>query len=519
MITTFKDNINKFINIPGSFVVYTSPKFVNVKNISGYADSLELNGVTIQRFISTSTDEINWTPWEKITNNMVIPGKPVIYFKVMWKIITNANFEYVTVKSISVVVSDSTKEPTATEIKESTAAYSRYELISMKVAERESKLNLWANQTKGILVQYYRTLPDLDSVDSVLNEYSIKGIVDCKKLNIVVENFPDLIPNYDEYGINVEKFEVFIDYNYFKSIFGPDTKPRMEDRVYISLSNMMYYVHSAYLQNGIRERQFTWVLSLLKHTEDADMLPSPIYDKIKEITVTKEDIFAEQMFSEMMDSKNTDQQTKSKKTMLRTYQSKDAVFLEEKFDTNGNVVFRNCMSVSTTEVNPIMYREIDKIDKDYSITFLFNYTGTDCVLIKDATNSINIVNNFLRIGDRNFHTTLIPNTWYGVVLNFFEKNCEVTLWKNKSAYRNKTDTSLELVSTEFVAKKFFLKKIMLGTGIYKIANIRVWKIPVSIEYQSFVLTSRLVEKPSKTYLIDNFDPDVNLYNYGLDITD
>jgi len=516
MVTTFKDNVDKFISIPGSFIVYTSPKFVDVKTISKYGDNVELNGVKIERLISTSSDELNWTPWGKITNGLTLAGKPVLYFKVMWKVVENPNFEYVTVKSLNVEVSDrKVEEPVKAE---SVAEYSRYERISMNIAKRESKLNIWANRTKGILVQYYRTLPDLDSVDTVLNEYSIKGFVDCKKLNIIVEVFPDLIPNYDELGVNVEKFEVFLDYNYFREIFGPGTKPRMEDRIYIPLSNMMYYIHSAYLQNGIRERKFTWVLSLLKHTEDADMMPGTIYDKIKEITVTKEDVFAEQMFAEMMDTKNEDQQTSSKKSALRVYQSKDAIFVNEKFDTNGNVVFNNYLSVNTTETNSVMYRDIEKIDKDYSISFLFNYTGTDCVLIKDKTNSINITNSMLRIGDRNFHTTLTPGKWYGVILNFFERNCEVTMWEKKPMYRSKSDTSLELVSTEFVAKKFFLKQVMLGTGSFKIANLRLWRIPVPLEYQSFVLTSRLVEKPSKTYLIDNFDPDVNLYNYGLDVT-
>jgi hypothetical protein len=80
------------------------------------------------------------------------------------------------------------------------------------------------------------------------------------------------------------------------------------------------------------------------------------------------------------------------------------------------------------------------------------------------------------------------------------------------------DTGLDLVTSIFVSKKFFLKKVMLGSGTYKLGNLRIWRLPVSMEYQSFVLTSRLVEKPAKTFIIDNYDPDVHLYNYGLDIT-
>jgi hypothetical protein len=330
MITVFKDDINKFINIPGSFVTYTSPKFVNVTKIDSYWDDLDLNGAVIERLISTSTDEINWTPWQKITNTLEIAGLPVIYFKIMWRIKSNPDFGFVDVRSLKITITDTNKEKTPS--KDSIAEYSQMEKMTFKISEREVKLNKSINKSRGILVNYYRTLPDLDSKDVILNEYSIKGVVECKKINVVVEVFPDQIPNYDEYGINVEKFEAFIDYHYFKDIFGDDAKPRIEDRIYFSLSNILYYVHSAYLLNGIREKNFTWMLSLLKHTEDADMVVNPLYEKIKEMTVTKEDLFGEEILEEMTNAKNTDQTTKSKKSALRAYTSNKISFVPEKLE-------------------------------------------------------------------------------------------------------------------------------------------------------------------------------------------
>lgn len=512
MLEKFKDGINKILNLPGSFYVYVSPKFMGATFVDKYVDSVETDGATIERHISYSKDEKDWTAWEKITPGYTkeIKSKP-LYFKVMWKVVANPDFSFITINNVSLNITSVNQAVKPTK----PHRVSVYDRVANSFTNREKRMNLWANRFGGTEVCYYRTLPDLDSKDVILNEYSIKGVVEQKTINVVIENTPDMTPTYEEFGINIERFEVFVDFEYFREMFGPDNKPRNEDRLFIPYMEMLYRVNSAYLLNGTKERRMSWVLSLIKHTEDENMVQNGLLEQIKDITLTKDDVFAEEMLVEMTDAMNSDQTTLSDGNKLRSYMSSKISIVNNKLVVNGNTIFENHLEVDTDEEYPVIYRPLEQIKGNYSVTFLFSYSR-NCILLQDNEHTIAVNNNKLVVNNVILNHTLDVDVWYGVVINLYDKNCEVNIWKQKTVYRSKIDTSLDVVTSQFLNTRFSFDRMMTGIGAYKLANLRIWKIPVSTEYQSFVLTSRTVEKASKTYLIDNFDPDIHMHNFGLD---
>lgn len=512
-------SISKYLNEPGSFYVYQTQKFVNVLAVSTYSDKITFSdpGTSVKRLISYSTDEINWTAWEPITHTTAIPATDVLYIKIMWKLLTNPSYEFVDIIEFSL---DIKQELCADESKDFVAQNSIFTTVGDSVGEFEKTLNMLMNESiAGIPVDYYRTLPDSNSKDVMLNEYSIHGVVECKRINVVAENLPDLIPEFNDYSaVTFDKFELFIDYEYFKKAFGKNTKPRIEDRIYLPIYNILYYVHSVYLSPGIRERSLTWVLSLLIHDETANMKTDEHLDNFKNMTLSKEDLFAEEMLAEMNNAKQIDQVKKTKKTGKELFISDKLSFITEKLTSNSHIVATNYYKITGTDTPMVRYKHIGKPKENLAICHLFRYRESCVMIHDDGTNTISIAANILYVRNQP-GPTLIPNKWYGIVINFYDTNCEVNIWEFKSVFRSKEDTTMNLVSTQFLnVKKFYPGQIMLGAGDYDFANLRIWKMPVPMEYQSFVLTQSFVEKPDKCYLIDNCDPENRLWNYSQDIT-
>lgn len=435
----------------------------------------------------------------------------------MWKLEANPSYEFVDITDFSIDIEQEACNDNTSDFKQ---ADSMFETLSKSLGSFEKEMNIWANDFAGLPVDYYRTLPDQDTKDVMLNEYSIHNVVECKRINLVAENLPDLVPDFNDYSaIAFEKFELFVDYEYFKLAFGKDAKPRQEDRIYLPIYNILYYVHSAYLSPGIRERSLTWVLSLLIHDESTNIKTSPELNNFKDMTLTKDDLFAEELLSEMNNAKQTDQVKKTKKTGLRLFTSNNVEFVTEDLRSNSHIVSTNHYTIKPGAETPtIRYKNIGKPKENLAICHLFRYRTNSIMIHDDGTNSVSIAGNVLYVRNQP-GPTLSPDKWYGLVINFYGNNCEVNIWEFKSEFRSKEDTSMKLVSTQFLnVKKFYPGQIQLGAGEYDFANLRIWKMPVSLEYQSFVLTQAFVEKPDKCYLIDNCDPENRLWNYSQDIT-
>jgi hypothetical protein len=508
-------SLDSYLNAPGSFHIYVSERYNKMISIGGYTDDVKVPaGAVLKRYISWSADQHVWTPWELISNSLQIAKHDVFYFKIMFKLLQNDNFEFISLNSFSIDIVYG--EELATDYVFEQNSFSE---IADSISARERDVNMWLNEIRGIPVQYYRTLPEKDSKDVILNEYSIRGVVECKTIGVIAENIPDSLPQYTMLGIDVEKFEIEIDYSYFQKVFGKCTKPRIEDRVYIPMSNILYRVSSVHIANGIKERTLYWVLSLRLHDELESMLDSAGNRELEEMSVTHDDIFSEEILQEYVNAKNEMQTGHNTSTSdkIRTGIAAGVTITEDNVTSNSHIVSRRYYDVNSTDKYTVAYKNIPVIKEAFAISLLFNFTS-DCTLLLDEKNIIFVSAGRLKINTSQVPVDLIPGKWYGVVINVYDKNSEVSIWEMKTSYRDKNDTSFNMVTTRFVNDRPVFKGLGMGAGIYKMTNVRIWKVPVPTEYQNLVITSPKVDKPANTYFIDNCEPKLSTYSYGIDIT-
>ncbi len=202
-------------------------------------------------------------------------------------------------------------------------------------------MNNFLNREYGVDVFYFRTEPDLDTVDSFLNEYSLHHVQNpggtCIKVVVPENIIPEPKHEYDEWGINFDIFEINISKDYFEEIFGAAKKPRNEDFMYFPFLNRMYYVSSNYLGHGVQESANFYVLSLKKYDENTSVIKDEeTQEFLDENTVSHEDIFGDKELAEKQDIVN--EQQNSMKTI-----ADDVVreLIHESMEIKDDIVFNN----------------------------------------------------------------------------------------------------------------------------------------------------------------------------------
>jgi len=108
--------------------------------------------------------------------------------------------------------------------------------------------NMLGNQVSNIFgwtVEYHLTDPDGNGIDKYMHEYTLKNIVDMKKIKVVVPDnkFPVETLVINQFNLDLfDTFEIQIMKDEFKNAFGITKRPAQDDIIYICEANMLYYV-------------------------------------------------------------------------------------------------------------------------------------------------------------------------------------------------------------------------------------------------------------------------------------
>ncbi|MCK9471596.1 MAG: hypothetical protein M0Q88_07580 [Bacilli bacterium] len=108
--------------------------------------------------------------------------------------------------------------------------------------------NMLGNQVSNIFgwtVEYHLTDPDGNGIDKYMHEYTLKNIVDMKKIKVVVPDnkFPVESLVINQFNLDLfDTFEIQIMKDEFKNAFGITKRPAQDDIIYICEANMLYYV-------------------------------------------------------------------------------------------------------------------------------------------------------------------------------------------------------------------------------------------------------------------------------------
>lgn len=226
-----------------------------------------------------------------------------------------------------------------------------------------NNMNNFLNREYGVEVLYFRTEPDLDTVDVFLNEYSLYNVANpggtCVKVVVPDNIIPEPKHEYDEWGINFDAFEISISKDYFEEKFGVGKKPRNEDFMYFPFLNRMYYVSSNYLGHGVQESANFYVLSLKKYDDNTSVIKDEeTKELLEEHMVSHEDIFGEKEQQEKEDIIN-DQQNSMKTIaddIVRELIHEEMVIKDDCVFNNGSILLKNYYDMGAIRFDEIAVR-------------------------------------------------------------------------------------------------------------------------------------------------------------------
>lgn len=380
-------SINQTVTKLGANVIYTVPdKFKNVNEILAYSDNVEgLSNITQVKREFSFRNDLEWSPWYATTDSNLQSYVNIAEdFELRFKFTVSQKYDELPIKIKSLTVTYEEKE-VVTEVVERRGGIDVIENVSFDViplerelAHLQGQLNKWANKSSPIEVLYFHVEPDMRSADVILNEYSLYDLVNKNGTCIRVVAPDNLIPDpssheYNEWGIQFDKFAIHIDKVYFEEIFGKGSKPRDEDFMLFKKVNRLYRVESNYLETGIGYDTTYWVLNLAKYDYNTSVAMD---DETKELVTDKlsihEERFKEEIAMEFEDATNNQQTTLKSisKDPLREEINEAMIISESGVTNNGSLLMKHWYDFTEIEADEeaIRYKKSIQLEDIGSIS-------------------------------------------------------------------------------------------------------------------------------------------------------
>lgn len=367
--------INKSITRLDSNIIFTiDDGFTDISNILSFNDSVDglSNTSRIRREFSFTYDDKNkgdgaekedreWSVYFMVNegnlNAEIDFGKNEFWLKFRYTIIEKFDNIPITINDIE--LSFELKDGKDTPFEEDKTfdinnaidfnrdAKIDFHGLGKNYEQLHNDMNNFLNREYGVEVLYFRTEPDLDTVDAFLNEYSLHNVANaggtCLRVVIPDNLIPEPKHGYDEWGIDFDTFEIHISKDYFEEIFGANKKPRNEDFMYFKFLNRMYTVGSNYLGHGVNESANFYVLTLKTYDDNTSVAKDEETTELLENNlVSHENIFGEKIEDEKIDVVN--EQQNSQKTLaddiVRDLINESMQIKDECVFNNGTVMLK-----------------------------------------------------------------------------------------------------------------------------------------------------------------------------------
>lgn len=134
-----------------------------------------------------------------------------------------------------------------------------------------------ANQTNSIFgwdVDYYKSSPDNNGIDYQLHEYGLFNIKQLEKIKVIVpENkFPENTLQINQFNLDLfETFEIHILKDEFKSKFGIEERPAVNDILYFCSVNRLFYVKHSQIFKDVMNAGIYYKVILEKYETKANI--------------------------------------------------------------------------------------------------------------------------------------------------------------------------------------------------------------------------------------------------------
>lgn len=518
----------------------------NINNIFNYGNN---NPNYLTQYFRYSLDNSYWSQWYNINqlqSQILFNQNSSIYigFKIAYDNGTNDTLETpITLREINAQFA--TEKPKASlrttnytvSDELSTSQYVnknvQYNLFNMDslVAMNKAFSNAMMNFI-GVDSVYISTSPDKDGIDYVFREYTILNYKDMKCCKVVAEdnNFPDDDFKVSGEGLMSVNFIVHIDKEYFQDIFGAGAEPRKGDVIYVSITDKVFVVTKSKMKRGVMNQPIYWMLSMAKYENSTIYNKNsnpPVSQFLDDITLTTDEAYGSEYDKQVKDPLLTQQfqpKTSTFKDLVR-----DEINVEihqSKVDFNYNRLIDYhyyCDTTNPIAVNYVNTFNVDANNNDISLSaFVRLGTGFSSTNIFYSTDnklqlnaSYNSATSILKLSLLGYEVEcdeMSVDEWYSffvVVSPTFKQIRFVVYSMPPDPKRNgyfKFNIKGKAVYDNVVIDSMSDVKLNIGSGLYDIANIRVFNRGIDEEKQQLSLSQLICKEEKLLHIVDNCRP-------------
>ena len=269
------------------------------------------------------------------------------------------------------------------------------EKVTEAVKETQSKLNSWIQNTLSTPVTYFKISGIDTSRDVILNEFGIyegsEGV--CLGVHIKDNIIPTEKPEYKEWGLDWESFEIEISVKTFSDVYGKGVTPIVGDFLYIKSVNRMYSVLSFFTERDVSGEPTSYTLKLSTYEGKKSIINEPgVAETLENVLISTEEIFSKEIEDEFLDSRGTTDDhaftltTDSQRSILS-----DKVIIKDKTLMNsGTKMFNHFYEMKEMSLGEVlvMYKNEINLSKDDGISLSATLRFEEELLQVKAENGI-----------------------------------------------------------------------------------------------------------------------------------
>jgi hypothetical protein len=269
------------------------------------------------------------------------------------------------------------------------------EKVTEAVKETQSKLNSWIQNTLSTPVTYFKISGIDTSRDVILNEFGIYEGSDgvCLGVHIKDNIIPTEKPEYKEWGLDWESFEIEISVKTFSDVYGKGVTPTVGDFLYIKSINRMYSVLSFFTERDVSGEPTSYTLKLSTYEGKKSIINEPsVTETLENVLISTEEIFSKEIEDEFLDSRGTTDDhaftltTDSQRSILS-----DKVIIKDKTLMNsGTKMFNHLYEMKEMSLGEVlvMYKNEINLSKDDGISLGATLRFEEDILEVKAENGI-----------------------------------------------------------------------------------------------------------------------------------
>jgi hypothetical protein len=419
--------------------------------------------------------------------------------------------------------------------------------------------NFLANQTNSIFgwdVEYFKTDPDGNGIDTQIHEYGLFNVYKKDTIKIIVpENqFPDNTIQLNVFNLDLfDTFEVQILKDVFKEKFGIEERPAVKDFLFFCVTNRLYTIKHAQIYKDIMHTGIYYKVILEKYEERANILvrDQAAKNAIESLTdnTTIDDLFGFENKQDEDKVANKVQFTpKSFEKIRQSISSKVSIMNEPVYNGEVDFIKYYYNFNKLIDQKSVEYKNVDNNfllsdNRCFINWFKFNsYFDENSSITKRVFDNyqVNINKNFMlldnynetnNIGYRYYYNNkkinfilnnnsyeletpnLLTNIWYGIVINLDQRQRTLDI----RVYKRLTDVYIALINPTTYERQDIISTDITGItsamsdGFKPVANFEYGSTAVS----EFIL---LYQKIYTNIDIQEFNHDVNIKLIGSDIS-